>query len=469
MAGRPRVCRGVNHNVFRQSFNGDKVTDIWERVCKSLVLIIGADEVKNWIEKSNLAAVESGVAIIEVPTRFTGESVVQTYGEEILKALRQHLPDVARLDYRVRQMKNVDEARTDRIPQKSSAEDDLAGTFLIPRFTFSEFVVGKPNEVAYAAARAVSGGKNSAFSPLFFYGGVGLGKTHLMNAVGWELRKSDPSKKVMYLSAEQFTNLFVRSLMTKSSIEFKEQFRSVDVLMVDDVQFIAGKDSTQEEFFYTFNALAEQGKTIILSADRSPGKINGLEVRVRSRLQSGLAVELHPADYELRLGILQRKLEQHCKATPSVEIDEGLLEFIAHRVVSNSRVLEGALNRIVAAHFHLGRKITVDIALDVLADLLRETDRQVRIEQIIKCVAEYYKIKVADLTGRRRTQEVTRPRQIAIYLAKSLTSKSMPVIGREFNRDHTTVIHSIERVQKLLAQDSMLADDLELLRRRLEG
>ena len=312
-------------------------------------------------------------------------------------------------------------------------------------------------------------GEDANFSPLFLYGGVGLGKTHLMNAVGWSLVKNNPQAKVTYLSAEQFMYLFVRALRTKSIIEFKEIFRSVDVLMVDDIQFIAGKESTQEEFFHTFNALAEQSKRIILSADRTPGRIEGLEARIRSRLQSGLAVELHPADYELRLGILQQKVEFLKVTNPSLRIADGVLEFMAHRISSNARILEGSLNRLVAAQSFIQTEITMEFTLDILADLLRETDRKIRVSEIIKCVASHYNIKVPDLVGKRRTQDIVRPRQVAIYLSKTLTTKSLPDIGREFNRDHTTVIHSLRRVEKLMAHDTHVSDDIELLRRKLEA
>ena len=407
------------------------------------------------------------MAEIKVPTHFTGEWIIQTYGDAIIECLRGQSQMVLRLDYVVcEELASQSHDKAKSVFSENS-DDALPGSHLIKRFTFDQFVVASPNTVAYAAAKRVSEDEKVNFSPLFLYGGVGLGKTHLMNAVGWMLKESKPNVKVIYLSAEQFMYLFVRALQTKSVIGFKEMFRSVDVLLVDDIQFIAGKNSTQEEFFHTFNALAEQNKRIILTADRSPGKIEGLEARIRSRLQSGLAIELHPADYELRLGILQKKVELHRHSNPNLRFDNGVLEFLARRIVSNARILEGALNRLVAAQSFMPSRITMEYTLHVLADLFRESDRKIGLKDIIKVVAEHYNLKVSDLTGTRRTKHIVQPRQMAIYLAKNLTTRSMPDIGRAFNRDHTTVIHSIRRMDKLLKQNAVLADDQELLSRRL--
>ena len=444
------------------------MADIWEKVCSELKKSIGEDDFRNWISKAKLTSVDGGVAVFEVPTRFTGEWILQTYGDRILDCMRRTDPAAVRLSYVVSQPPEGESVSEVRLGSSlADGDSDLPGSNLVSRFTFDQFVVGKPNAVAYAAARRVAEDENVSFTPLFLYGGVGLGKTHLMNAVGWALRERSPNAKVIYLSAEQFMYLFVRALRTKSIIEFKEVFRSVEILMVDDIQFIAGKNSTQEEFFHTFNALAEQSKRIILSADRSPGKIEGLEARVRSRLQSGLAVELHRADYELRLGILQQKVEFLKENNPDLRFAKGVLEFLAHRIVSNARVLEGALNRLVAAQSFMSSDITMDYVLHVLADLLRENDRKIRLEEIIKCVSSHYNLKATDLTSDRRTRDIARPRQVAMYLAKDLTTRSLPDIGRAFNRDHTTVIHSIKRIEKLLSGDNETADDIELLRRRL--
>ncbi|MEM7270798.1 MAG: chromosomal replication initiator protein DnaA, partial [Pseudomonadota bacterium] len=301
-------------------------------------------------------------------------------------------------------------------------------------------------------------------------GGVGLGKTHLMHAINWRMNELYPGRKVLYLSAEQFMYRFVQAIRHRSTLDFKEQFRSVDVLMIDDVQFIAGKDSTQEEFFHTFNALIDEGKQIVISADGPPVDIDGLEERIKSRLQWGLVVDIHPTDYELRLGILQSKAEAQLAKEPEIHLDPKVLEFLAHRIPQNVRVLEGALTRLFAFATLVGREITMDMAQECLADLLRASDRKVTIEEIMRKVAEHYNLRMSDMTSARRARAVARPRQIAMYLAKTLTSKSLPEIGRRFGgRDHTTVMHAVKRVESLAETDSQIAEDVELLRRMLEA
>ncbi|PJN95678.1 chromosomal replication initiator protein DnaA, partial [Amaricoccus sp. HAR-UPW-R2A-40] len=351
-----------------------------------------------------------------------------------------------------------------------SPELDLPQSPLDARFTFDTFVVGKPNELAHAAARRVADRDSVSFNPLFLYGGVGLGKTHLMHAIAWGVRQSDPSARILYLSAEQFMYRFISALRFKEMHGFKELFRSVDMLMVDDVQFIAGKDSTQDEFFHTFNALIDQHKQIIISADRAPGEIDGLEERIKSRLQWGLVVDLHPTDYELRLGILQSKAEAQLLEHPGVTIGSGVMEFLAHRISSNVRVLEGALNRLFAFASLVGRDINLDMTQECLADILRASERKVTIEEILRKVADHYNLRMSDLLSARRARNVARPRQVAMYLAKTLTSRSLPDIGRRFGgRDHTTVIHAVRKIEELKATDSQIAEDVELLRRMLEA
>jgi chromosomal replication initiator protein len=272
-------------------------------------------------------------------------------------------------------------------------------------------------------------------------------------------------RRIIYLSAEKFMFQFIRALRHKDTMAFKQQFRSVDVLMVDDVQFISGKDLTQEEFFHTFNALVDQNRQIIISADKSPSDLDGLEERMRSRLGWGLVADIHPTSYELRLGILQSKAE-HMKA----EIPLKVLEFLAHKITSNIRELEGALNRIVAHATLVGRPITLETTQEVLSDLLRANDRRVTIDEIQKKVAEHYNIRVADMHSARRARAVARPRQVAMYLAKQLTARSLPEIGRKFGgRDHTTVMHAVRKVEELCGCDQSFGEDVELLRRMLES
>ena len=448
--------------------------EAWTELRNELAKTVGQNDFKNWIEPLQFSMLKDGVAIILVPTNFIADWVQRNFADQILTLLKNAGYAVSRIEFAVSPMPEKPSDPTHKTPaaeQQPNGDDvDLPGAPLDPRFTFDKFVVGKPNALAHAAARRVAEGGEVTFNPLFLYGGVGLGKTHLMHAIAHELQSRSPNLRVVYLSAEQFMYRFIQALREKQMMDFKQIFRSVDVLMVDDVQFIAGKDSTQEEFFHTFNALVDQNKQIIISADRAPGEIKDLEDRIKSRLQSGLVVDLHPTDYELRLGVLQQKVEQHRTQYGDPVITCGVLEFLAHRIPSNVRVLEGALMRLFASAALVDKEITLDLTQDSLADILREADRKVTIDEIQRKVCEHYNIRLSDMIGPRRLRTIARPRQIAMYLAKQMTSRSLPEIGRHFGkRDHTTVMHGVRRIDELRAIDSQLDDDLELLRRALEA
>ncbi|TCO73541.1 chromosomal replication initiator protein DnaA [Rhodovulum euryhalinum] len=447
--------------------------DTWGRVCKDLERTIGKNNFVTWIAPLEFRALENGVARFGVPTNFVGEWVNRNFGDKILEQLGRNGVAVDRLEFAVSSVKSPANAASRPAPVVQAdqrSDTDLPGAPLDARFTFETFVTGKPNELAHAAARRVAEGGSVTFNPLFLYGGVGLGKTHLMHAIAWELRERAPEKKVVYLSAEQFMYRFVQALRERDMMGFKSLFRSVDVLMVDDVQFIAGKDSTQEEFFHTFNALVDQNKQIIISADRAPGEIKDLEDRIKSRLQCGLVVDLHPTDYELRLGILQQKVDMYRQQYPGLVIADGVLEFLAHRITTNVRVLEGALTRLFAFASLVGKEITLDLAQDCLADILRASERKVTIEEIQRKVSEHYNMRLADMVGPKRHRTIARPRQIAMWLSKQLTQRSLPEIGRRFGgRDHTTVMHAVKRIEELRVADLQIAEDLEMLRRMLEG
>ncbi|NTT86695.1 chromosomal replication initiator protein DnaA [Tabrizicola sp. SY72] len=451
--------------------------DAWGRVREQLITQIGRNNYTTWIEPIRLATLEEEVARFEVPTSFFGDWVSRNFAEHILHHLKQGGNAVARVEFFVpaRPMTAANDApRKAPAPRalraRAVADEDLPGATLDARFTFDSFVVGKPNELAHAAARRVAEGGPVTFNPLFLYGGVGLGKTHLMHAIAHELQAQQPQLRVLYLSAEQFMYRFVQALRDKQIMDFKELFRSVDVLMVDDVQFIAGKDSTQEEFFHTFNALIDQNKQIVISADRAPGEIKDLEDRIKSRLQCGLVVDLHPTDYELRLGILQQKVEFYRSQYKGLQLAPGVLEFLAHRITTNVRVLEGALTRLFAFASLVGREISLELTQDCLADILRASDRKLTIEEIQRKVAEHYNIRLSDMIGPKRLRNIARPRQVAMYLAKQLTPRSLPEIGRRFGgRDHTTIMHGVRKIEELMATDSQLTDDLQLLRRLLQG
>ena len=440
--------------------------DDWDGFLEAIRGAVGASSYASWIEPLRFASFKDGTLSIGAPTNFIGSYVSQHFGKKMLHLAKAISPAVAALDFTV-----IAGAAAKAKPGKGSrpkggGDDSLT---LDLELTFDSFVVGKPNLAAHAAAVAVSNGKR-ACNPLFLYGGVGLGKTHLMHAVGWELRRRSPDLKLVFLSAEQFMYRFVQALRGRQAMGFKETFRSVDVLMVDDIQFIAGKDSTQEEFFHTFNALADRRKTIILSADRAPGEIEDLQDRIKSRMQGGLVVDLHPTDYELRLGILQSKADALLEKNPGVRVADGVLEFLAQRITDNVRVVEGALNRLFAVAALTGCEINGDVTRDTLADILRIYDRKVSIDEIQRTVSRHYNIRLSDMIGPRRLRDLARPRQIAMYLCKQMTSRSLPDIGREFGgRDHTTVIHAVRRIEQLRRANGQIDDDLRILQRTLEN
>jgi chromosomal replication initiator protein len=458
----------------------------WARVRGRLRAEFGEAAFRSWLKPLTLVGHTGSEVRVAVPTRFMRDWILSHYVERLRGLWHSENPQVEGVEIIVESGRSSSQrAAAERAAEEEAGIETVDGVALTPeprgalplpghedvsapldpRFTFENFVVGKSNELAYAAARRVAEARTVPFNPLFLYGGVGLGKTHLMHGIAWHIRTATPNRRVIYLSAEKFMYQFIRALRHKNTMAFKEQFRSVDVLMIDDVQFISGKDSTQEEFFHTFNALVDQNRQVIISADKSPSDLEGLEERMRSRLGWGLVADIHPTTYELRLGILQAKAE-----LLKVEIPSKVLEFLAHKITSNVRELEGALNRIVAHATLVGRPVTIETTQDVLHDLLRANDRRVTIEEIQKRVAEHFNIKVSDMHSARRARAVARPRQVAMYLAKQLTSRSLPEIGRKFGgRDHTTVMHAVRKIEELRAIDSSFSEDVELLRRMLEG
>jgi len=473
-----QACNGAERVEQRMT------NETWGEIREQLQKRVGKNNYTTWIEPLKLVQLTGGVARFEVPTSFFGDWVLRNYGDHIRNHLNATGAGVDRVEFAVARAPQpaaapAEDKAADKPavrPRKAAAakprvaEEDMPGAPLDHRFTFDSFVVGKPNELAHAAARRVAEGGPVTFNPLFLYGGVGLGKTHLMHAIAHELQTRQPQLRVLYLSAEQFMYRFVQALRDRSVMDFKELFRSVDVLMVDDVQFIAGKDSTQEEFFHTFNALVDQNKQIVISADRAPGEIKDLEERIKSRLQCGLVVDLHPTDYELRLGILQQKAEFYRDQYKGLTIAPGVLEFLAHRITTNVRVLEGALTRLFAFASLVGRPIDMDLTQDCLADILRASDRKVTVEEIQRKVAEHYNIRLSDMIGPKRLRNIARPRQVAMYLSKQLTPRSLPEIGRRFGgRDHTTIMHGVRKIEELMSTDSQLADDLQLLKRLLQA
>ncbi len=462
--------KGEDSNEMDQ----DVIVAQWNTVNDQLRGEIGEAAFQSWIKPIKIRSIENGVVHVTVPTRFMRDWVVAHYAERIATLWQSESPEIASLEVSVRSDRAPGHPRegirrqtppVNEASRNMLAERQGMSAALDSRFVFDNFVVGKPNEFAYAAARRIAEAERVPFNPLFLYGGVGLGKTHLMHGIAWYIRQTTPERTVLYLSAEKFMHRFVQAIRESTTMDFKDQFRTVDVLMIDDVQFIAGKESTQEEFFHTFNALVDQGRQIVISADKSPSDLVGMEERLISRLNCGLVADIHATTYELRLGILQSKAAQM-----RAEIPSKVMEFLAHKITSNVRELEGGLNRVVAHAQLIGREISIEATQDVLHDLLRANDRRVTIEEIQKQVANHFNIRLSDMHSARRARSVARPRQVAMYLAKQLTARSLPEIGRKFGgRDHTTVMHAVKKVDELKGLDSGFAEDIELLRRMLEG
>ena len=493
-----------------QPSTSGQTAELWARIRGRLRDEVGEVEYRTWLRQMTLASAQGEEVVILLPTRFLRDWVRSHYGDRLRSMWQAEMASVRTLEFRV-----VPEPRaTDGVPAaelranepppvgprigapaRSPAEaeatppaglaeplgkpaearaPDPRGDWSVPldpRFTFDTFVVGKPNEFAHACARRVAERPAMpGFNPLFLYGGVGLGKTHLMHAIAWAIRERGAQlgqvpQQVAYMSAEKFMYRFISAIRSQATIQFKEQLRSVDVLMIDDLQFLINKDATQEEFFHTFNALVESGKQIVVSADKSPSDLSGLEERVRTRLGSGMVADLHATTFELRVSILEAKV-----ARAGVSVPAKVLEFLSHKITSNIRELEGALNRLIAHANLFGRSITLETTQEVLHDILKAHDKRVTIEEIQKRVAEHWNIRLTDMSSARRARAVARPRQVAMYLAKQLTSRSLPEIGRRFgNRDHTTVMHAVSRVTELIERDAAFAEDVELLRRMLES
>ncbi|MBR1777596.1 MAG: chromosomal replication initiator protein DnaA [Alphaproteobacteria bacterium] len=434
--------------------------------------LLGASVFDTWLKSLSVGGLKDGTLTLFLPTNFFCSYIARNFSNEITQAWQSENPDVLRIKFEVG---SPAFAETPAAPEKAEVEQtqasasglmesekDVLSTALDPRFTFDNFVVGAPNEFAYAAARRVAESATPSFNPLYLYSGAGLGKTHLMHSIAWYIREHDPFRRVVYLSAEKFMYLFIRAIRYKDTLSFKEELRKVDVLMIDDVQFLIGKENTQDEFFHTFNALVGSGKQIVLSADKPPVNLEGIEERLKTRLGSGLVADIHQTTFELRMGILESKAQNL-----GVYVPQEVISFLAEKITSSVRELEGALLR-VAAHVQLmGGEVTLERTCDILRDILSVLDRRVTIEEIQRKVAEHYNIRVAEMTSKRRDRPVARPRQIAMFLAKELTTKSLPDIGRAFDRDHTTVIHAVKAIENLRAADPSFKEETDSLRRML--
>ncbi|HYI27156.1 MAG TPA: chromosomal replication initiator protein DnaA, partial [Bradyrhizobium sp.] len=440
----------------------DPIAAAWEQIRTNLRRDCGARTFDGWLRPIMLGGFDddSGTLRLELPSQFMADWVQTHFADRLGLAWRTMVPSVRQVAIvtgaaapRTAAIVEIPGPPDSREPVEDKKGGDLYAVALEPRYRFENFVVGKANEVAFSAATTLATADNVAFNPLFLHGGTGRGKTHLLHAIGHEFHRLRPRAKIIYMSAEKFMVEFVAALRANETIQFKQQLRSADLLMIDDVQFIAGKESTQEEFFHTMNEIISAGRRLVISSDRAPQDLDGIEPRILSRLSWGLVADINQADLELRLNIIIKKLE----TLPDVTVPQDVMMFLAKRISSNVRELEGALNRIAAYAVMQNRAIDLDFVTEVLANILRANQRRISIDEIQGRVSDHYRIRKAEMTSARRAREVARPRQVAMYLSKQLTPRSLPEIGRRFGgRDHTTVIHAVKQIEKLRAQDPEL-------------
>lgn len=435
---------------------------LWDECLVHLERELSPQQFNTWIRPLHAVSDEQGFRLL-APNRFVKDWIDERFLNrigEILGELGQPATEL-RVEIGTRLTEPATLSRPK--PAATNNSSPTRNSSLNPNYTFETFVEGKSNQLARAASSQVAMNPGGAYNPLFIYGGVGLGKTHLVHAVGNAIANSKPNAKVVYLHSERFVADMVKALQHNAIDEFKRHYRSVDALLIDDIQFFAGKERSQEEFFHTFNALLEGEQQIIMTCDRYPKEVDGLEERLKSRFGWGLTVAIEPPELETRVAILMNKAQ-----LSGVELPNEVAFFIAKRLRSNIRELEGALRRVIANAQFTGRAITMDFAKEALRDLLALQDKLVTIENIQKTVAEYYKIRVADLLSKRRNRSVARPRQVAMSLCKELTNHSLPEIGDAFGgRDHTTVLHACRKINELRDSDSRIAEDLANLMRTL--
>ena len=445
--------------------SGDVDAVAWARVRAALRVESGDHHFDAWLAPLVLVGADADRVRLAAPSAFVADWVGSHYAE----ALRQHW--VAQRPGTRHVVITVQSGAEQTVPASAAAPASIPAQVVpLPvesRYSFDNFIVGKSNELAYNAALAVAEPGPVGFNPLFLHGTTGLGKTHLMHAIGNAFLARQPGAKVTYMSAERFMVEFLAALRAKDTIAFKQKLRAVDLLMIDDVQFIAGKESTQEEFFHTMNEIISAGKRLVITADRSPQNLEGIQERILSRMAWGLVADINPADYELRLNILHAKL---AGMPQNIAVPAEVIEFLARKITANVRELEGALNRVIAYAALVNAPVTLEFTRETLADLLRAHEKKLTIDEIQRKVAEHYHLKLSDLMSARRAREVARPRQVAMYLAKKLTPRSLPEIGRRFGgRDHTTVMHAVKRIEELRASDREIDADVVRLTRLLDA
>ncbi len=447
----------------------------WKNIKKEMREKFGNDIFESWIKKIELVDEFHNYVLFSVSTRFIRDWIVSRYLDQILQIIKEHKRDLVRIEFIIKNNNETDLIETKTTFKQSDKTNNDNVSFIKdsylqynridPNKNFKNFITGGSNKLAFEASKKVS--KDIAhYNPLYLYGGVGMGKTHLLNAIGLELKEKN---KVMFISAERFMYQFVKSIKSNEMVKFKDYFRNTDILLIDDIQFMNGKEAMQEEFFHTFNALLDKNSQIIISADRPPNKLSRIQERIKSRFSGGLVVDIQNPDYELRYKIIKSKTEElRFSYSHEITISEELQKFLSNEIKTSIRELVGALNRIVSFTRIYNKVPNLAEAKVILKDLLNLTENKVDIDTIQTLVCKFYKISKNEMLSPRRSRYLVRPRQTAIYLAKMLTSKSLPEIGRSFsNRDHTTVIHSVKTIERLRKEDSELNINIDSLKNKI--
>ena len=443
----------------------------WSVVQKEMKNNFGSDIYESWLKKINFVEEHQNYILISVATRFIRDWITSRYLDQILKLIKTHKKELNRIEFLISDSSKV--AETENIINDKKIDNNISFlkdshlqySRIDPNKNFENFIIGNSNKLAFEASKKVSD-DISSYNPLYIYGGVGLGKTHLLNAIGLKLRDKN---KVMFISAERFMYQFVKSIKANDMVKFKENFRNTDVLLIDDIQFMNGKEAMQEEFFHTFNSLIDKGSQIIVTADRPPNKLSRIQERIKSRFAGGLVVDIQNPDYDLRFEIVKTKAEElQLLHSNEIAVTEEVLKFISREIRTSIRELEGALNRIFSFSRIYNKTPNLSETKIILKDLLNFSENKVTIDLIQTIVCQFFKISKNEMLSSRRSRYLVRPRQTAIYLSKQLTSKSLPEIGRCFsNRDHTTVIHSVKTIEKLRKDDNELNLSIDSLKNKI--
>jgi len=445
----------------------------WNLIQSEMKNKLGSEIYESWLKKINFVDEFNNYILLSTPTRFIRDWITSRYLDQILQTVKNYKKEIIRIEFKIVEQNTKNEHNPSNLKLIENDNENISfikDSYLQynridPNKRFENFITGTSNKLAYEASLKVSENQSS-YNPLYIYGGVGMGKTHLLNSIGFELKKIN---KVMFISAERFMYQFVKSIKANDMVKFKEYFRNTDVLLIDDIQFMNGKEAMQEEFFHTFNALLDKGSKIIVSADRAPNKLSRIQERIKSRFSGGLVVDIQKPDYELRKKIIEKKIEELNRLYPNeTTISKDIQDFISNEITASIREIVGAINRIISFSRIYNKMPNLSETKVVLKDLLNITENKVTIDLIQTIVCKYFKISKNEMLSSRRSRYLVRPRQTAIYLTKILTSKSLPEIGREFsNRDHTTIIHSVKTIEKIKNKDPEMVDNINKLKNQI--